>query len=230
MYEFTKRVFDVVVALVLLLVLLPLLLPLVLILKLTDEGEVFYFQDRVGFQNRKFSIWKFATMLKDSPNMSGGEITLRNDPRITTAGKFLRLTKLNELPQLVNVLIGDMSFVGPRPLMPVSFEQYAPEVQERVYESRPGITGIGSVIFRDEEKLVTDSGMDPRAFYRDYVFTYKGALEMWYQDHKSLYVDLMLIILTAWVIFFPESALAYRVFPDLPQRPGALSPSPTGSN
>ena len=148
MYEFTKRVFDVVVALVLLVILLPLLLPLVLILKLTDEGEVFYFQDRVGFQNRKFSIWKFATMLKDSPNMSGGEITLRNDPRITTAGKFLRLTKLNELPQLVNVLIGDMSFVGPRPLMPVSFEQYAPEVQERVYESRPGITGIGSVIFR----------------------------------------------------------------------------------
>ncbi|NNE35087.1 MAG: hypothetical protein HKN13_07625 [Rhodothermales bacterium] len=84
MYESIKRVFDVLVALVLLAALLPLLLPVVLVLRFTAEGEVFYFQDRVGYLNRQFRIWKFATMLKNSPSMPGGEITLRNDPRITT--------------------------------------------------------------------------------------------------------------------------------------------------
>lgn len=222
MYQLVKRLADITLAVLLLALLAPFLIPIAAILRLTAEGEVFYFQERVGHKNRRFRIWKFATMLKDSPNMPGGEITLRKDPRITSVGRFLRLTKINELPQLINVLLGDMSFVGPRPLMPVSFEQYSAEVQARVYNSRPGITGIGSVIFRDEEKLVTESGMDPRAFYRDHVFTYKGSLEMWYQDHKSLRVDFLLSLLTVWVIFFPQSHLPYRIFSDLPERPEAL--------
>src|SRR5690606_18591410 len=99
-----------------------------------------------------FNILKFATMLKNSPHMPGGEITLRNDPRLLPLGGFLRKTKINELPQLLNVLRGEMSLVGPRPLMEVSFEMYPAEFQEVVYESMPGLTGIGSLVFRDEER------------------------------------------------------------------------------
>lgn len=214
---------------ILLLLLSPLLLPAILLLRLTAEGEVFYFQKRIGYKNKPFNIWKFATMLKNSPNMAGGEITLRRDPRITTVGHYLRLTKINELPQIANVLMGDMSMVGPRPLMPVSFEQYSPEVQARVYNSPPGITGIGSVIFRDEERLVTEAGIPPREFYQKYIFPYKGALELWYQDHQSFRVDLLLLFLTAWVIFFPNSLLPYRIFRDLPSRPEGMV-APKGIN
>ena len=133
-------------------------------------------------------------------------------------GKYLRITKINELTQLINVLKGDMSFVGPRALMPVSFEQYPAEVQAVVYNSKPGITGIGSVIFRDEEKMVTDSDMDPREFYRLHIFPLKGRLEQWYQSEKSFYTDLMLLFLTAWVIVFPKSGLPYKIFPHLPKK------------
>ncbi len=218
MYPLIKRFFDFFFSLLLLFILAPLLIPVVILLRLTAEGEVFYKQKRVGYKNEIFMIWKFATMLKNSPNMKGGELTLRNDPRVTTMGKLLRITKMNELPQLINVLKGDMSFVGPRPLMPVSYEQYAPEIQAVVYNSKPGITGIGSVIFRDEEKLVTESGMDPREFYKMHIFPLKGALEQWYQKKKSFYTDLMLLFLTAWVILFPHSKLPYKIFPHLHKR------------
>src|SRR5690606_2286133 len=112
--------------------------------------------DRVGYKNKTFSIWKFATMLKNSPNMPGGLITTKKDPRITPMGGFLRKTKINELPQLINILKGDMSFVGPRPVMQKSFEQYPPEIQKIIYNVKPGLTGIGSIVFRDEEQLITN--------------------------------------------------------------------------
>lgn len=216
MYLFIKRLFDFLFALIALILLSPLLIPLVLILKLTGEHEVFYFQKRIGLKNKEFNIWKFATMMKDSPNIGTGEITLRNDPRVTQAGKFLRKTKINELPQLINVLIGDMSIVGPRPLMKKSFDHYTPDVQKVIYNTRPGITGIGSVIFRDEEKIISASN-DIQATYRQ-IFTYKGAVEMWYQQHISFYTDFMIIFLTAWHIIFSNSQLVYKVFPSLPKR------------
>jgi lipopolysaccharide/colanic/teichoic acid biosynthesis glycosyltransferase len=219
MYPPIKRFFDLFFALLALAILSPILLIIIFLLRITGEGEVFYFQERVGLHNRRFSIWKFATMLKNSAKMAGGEITLRRDPRITRVGHFLRLSKLNELPQIVNILLGDMSWVGPRPLMSVSFEQYTPAVQAVVYQSRPGITGLGSVVFRDEELLVTESGMDPRAFYQQYIFPYKGALEQWYQAHKSFGVDFKLLLLTAWTVIFPKNDLVYHWFDGLPPRP-----------
>ncbi|AWO01187.1 lipid carrier--UDP-N-acetylgalactosaminyltransferase [Chitinophaga alhagiae] len=218
MYSITKRIFDLAFASLLLLLLLPFMLPICIILLFTDEREVFYRQERIGYCNRKFGIWKFATMLKNSPNMPGGEITLRNDPRVTRIGRFLRFSKINELPQLLNILSGEMSFVGPRPLMKKSFDQYSPEVQEKVYQSVPGITGIGSIIFRDEEELVTNSNMPPQEFYRLFVFPYKGELELWYHRRRSLYVDFMILILTVVVILAPRTHLPYKVFTDLPKR------------
>jgi lipopolysaccharide/colanic/teichoic acid biosynthesis glycosyltransferase len=216
MYLIIKRVFDIFFSLIALIILSPLLIPIVILLKLTGEHEVFYFQKRIGYKNREFNIWKFATMLKNSPNIGTGEITLRNDPRVTKMGKFLRITKINELPQVINVLKGDMSIVGARPLMKKSFDLYTEDVKAVVYNTPPGITGMGSIIFRDEEKIISESS-DIQQTYRQ-IFEYKGQLEKWYQQHISFFTDFMIIFLTAWHIIFAKSKLVHKVFPSLPQR------------
>ena len=216
MYLIIKRVFDIVFSLIALIILSPLLIPIVILLKLTGEHEVFYFQKRIGYKNREFNIWKFATMLKNSPNIGTGEITLRNDPRVTKMGKFLRITKINELPQVINVLKGDMSIVGARPLMKKSFDLYTEDVKAVVYNTPPGITGMGSIIFRDEEEIISESS-DIQQTYRQ-IFEYKGQLEKWYQQHISFFTDFMIIFLTAWHIIFTKSKLVHKVFPSLPQR------------
>ena len=217
MYKIVKRLIDLLIAGIALIILSPVLIPVMIILLVTGEKEVFYFQKRVGYKNKPFDIWKFATMQKNSPDIGTGEITLRNDPRVTKFGKILRMTKMNELPQIINVLKGDMSIVGPRPLMNVSFQLYAPEVRARIYNVKPGITGIGSLIFRDEEKMVSESP-DPRAMYNA-IYPYKAALEIWYQEHFSLYTDVMIIFLTAWSIISPNNNLVGKIFKDLPVRP-----------
>jgi lipopolysaccharide/colanic/teichoic acid biosynthesis glycosyltransferase len=218
MYRILKRLFDIVSSSVAILILSPLLLPIVLLLRFTAEGEVFYRQRRIGYKNKYFDILKFATMLKNSMNMGAGSITLRNDPRVTAVGRFLRMTKINELPQIFNVLLGEMSVVGPRPLVDRTFQAYPEAYRDRIYDSPPGITGIGSIIFRDEEKLISESGQDPHEFYARVIAPYKGQLELWYQQHKSFWLDMQLIFLTVWVIVFPQSDLPYRLFKDLPPR------------
>ncbi len=210
MYLIIKRFFDITAALAAILLLSPILIPIVIGLRLTGEGYVWYFQERVGFKNKLFNIWKFATMLKNSPNMAGGLITLKRDPRLTPMGDFLRRTKINELPQLINILRGDMSIVGPRPVMQKSFDQYPDDVKAVIYNVRPGLTGIGSVIFRDEETLITqirDQGGDTWEFYKNSIYPFKGLLEKWYQQNQSFPTDFKIILLTAWVIFFPKSDL-----------------------
>ncbi|SIO49030.1 sugar transferase [Chitinophaga niabensis] len=216
MYNFLKRLFDIISSLLAIIILLPIFIPICIILKFSGEGEILYLQKRIGYKNRYFYIWKFATMLKNSPNIGTGSITLRNDPRVTKIGKFLRITKINELPQLMNVLLGDMSVVGPRPLVDRTFNAYPEHFQKIVYNSKPGITGIGSVYFRDEEKMISQSSMDPHAFYETVIAPYKGALEEWYQHNKSLWTDFKIIFLTIWVIIFPQSDLSNKIFKDLP--------------
>lgn len=225
MYLFLKRILDIVLALTVLILASPLLIPVVILLKLTGEGYIFYLQERVGYKNKLFPIYKFATMLKDSPNIGTGDITVKNDPRVTPMGPFLRKSKLNELPQIINVLKGDMSIVGPRPLMPVSFKMYKEEHAGKVYNSKPGITGIGSLIFRDEETMITkamDNGIEGRVFYQNEIYPYKGKLEMWYQENKSIYTDVMIIFLTAWSILFSKTTLPFKIFRDLPEKPASL--------
>lgn len=217
MYVFLKRIIDILIATIALILLSPILIPSIMILLVTGEREVFYFQKRIGYKNKPFDIWKFATMVKNSPNIGTGEITLRNDPRVTKFGKILRMTKINELPQIINVFKGDMSIVGPRPLMEVSFKLYSEEVQKVIYNSPPGMTGIGSLIFRDEEKIVSEAA-DPKAMYAA-IYPYKGALELWYQKNASLYTDFMIMFLTGWSILFPKNQLVHKIFKDLPVRP-----------
>jgi len=218
-YFFFKRLIDIFVGTIGLVLLAPLFLPIIIALRLTGEGEVFYRQNRVGFRNQTFQIWKFATMLKNSPNLGTGSLTLRNDPRVTLLGKYLRKSKINELPQLLNLLTGDMSLVGPRPQMKVDFEAFPTDVQEVIYNVRPGITGIGSIVFRDEERLLSVPGRDPRLFYVEHIAPYKGTVELWYQQYVSFWTDLRLVLLTVWVILKPESNLHFRVFRDLPELP-----------
>ena len=219
MYKFLKRLLDIVISLIALIVLLPVFIPIIIILRFTAEGEVFYFQERIGINNSRFQIWKFATMLKNSMDMGSGSITLQNDFRVTKIGTFLRKTKINELPQIINILKGDISLVGPRPLVTKTFLAYNEQVQSKIYNVKPGLTGIGSIIFRDEESIisaVTDE--DPHEFYKRVIAPYKGELEMWYQFNSSFLLDLQLIFMTAWVILVPSSKLYEKWFKDLPIR------------
>ena len=219
MYLLSKRLLDIIVSILALLFLLPVFVPIVIILRFTAEGEVFYFQQRIGMNNSKFWIWKFATMLKDSINMGTGSITLQNDFRVTRIGKFLRKTKINELPQIINIIKGDISLVGPRPLVTKTFEAYSQDVQQKIYNVKPGLTGIGSIVFRDEEKIISYvKDEDPHIFYKRVIAPYKGKLEMWYQSNRSFLIDLKLIFITAWVILFPKSKLYEKWFKDLPVR------------
>ena len=219
MYNFFKRLLDIIISLFSLIILLPVFIPIIIILRLSAEGEIFYFQERYGIQNSRFLIWKFATMLKNSMDMGSGSITLQNDFRVTKIGKFLRITKINELPQLFNILRGDISLVGPRPLVEQDFKAYPETIRDRIYNVKPGLTGIGSIIFRDEESIISAvKDEDPHEFYKRIIAPYKGELEMWYQKNNSFLLDLQLIFLTAWVILVPASKLYEKWFKDLPTR------------
>lgn len=218
MYKMVKRGLDVVLSGVAILLLAPLFLPVMAILKCTGEHDIFYGQERIGLGRRRFKIWKFATMLRNSPNMAGGMHTRRGDPRVLPFGRMLRKAKINELPQVFNIFLGDMSIVGPRPLVDKTFAPYPEEVKARIYSVRPGLTGIGSIVFRDEEAILSESKLDVEECYAKEIAPYKGALEMWYLEHVGFWTDLKLVFLTAWVVVFPESRLVERMFKDLPKR------------
>ncbi len=219
MYEIFKRLLDILVGFISLLILIPFVLPIIFILKITAEGEIFYFQERIGFNNKKFYIIKFATMLKNSMNMGSGSITLRNDFRVTKFGKFLRKTKINELPQILNLIKGDISLVGPRPLVKKTFDAYDNDIKSIIYEVKPGITGIGSIVFRDEESLISSvKDENPHDFYKRVIAPHKGKLEIWYQQNSSIGLDILLIFITAWVIIFPNSKIYSKLLKNLPNR------------
>jgi lipopolysaccharide/colanic/teichoic acid biosynthesis glycosyltransferase len=216
-----ERFFDVVFSGLALLTLLPLLLPIILLLKLSGEGEVFFLQKRIVKDGRVFKLFKFATMLKDSPNIGTGTVTMKGDPRILPVGKFLRKTKINELPQLLNVLLGDMSLIGPRPLTVQTFSYYPESVQTAIKRVRPGLSGVGSIIFRGEEEIMYGASASVD-FYENVIAPYKGALEEWFVTNKGLYVYFLLIIMTVWIVLVPNSRMCWRMFPSLPPPPVEL--------
>jgi len=223
MYKhFFKRFVDILLAILAIIVLIPFMIPICIILLLTGEHEVFYLQERVGYKNGKFKIWKFVTMVKNSSKMGTGSLTLRNDPRVLPIGRFLRHTKINELPQFINVLIGNMSMVGPRPQMEVDFLKFNEQVQKVIYNTKPGITGVGSIIFRDEEKWISNAEGDKHLFYREHIAPYKGELELWYLDNLSFTTDMVLLLLTVLTVFAPNNQLIYSIFTTLPPKPEEL--------
>ena len=215
------RFFDIIFSLSALICLVPLFVPIFIILRFSGEGYIFYIQDRVGQRGKIFSLLKFATMLKKSPTIGAGEITLKNDPRVLPFGKFLRKTKINELPQIFNILIGDISVVGPRPMVPNTFKKYSEEAQIKLCEIKPGLTGIGSIIFRDEEVFL-ESKNDPQQFYDNVIIPYKNKLEIWFTQNMSLKIYFIIIFLTAWIVFFPGSKLPHKLLTSLPSAPPEL--------
>lgn len=218
------RILDILFSSVAMVLLLPFLLPIMIILRFTGEHDIFYLQPRIGRYGRSFHVIKFATMLRDSSRMPGGFITQKNDPRVLVIGGFLRKTKINELPQLVNVFLGQMSFVGPRPIVAQHLALYPIKIRDRIMEERPGLTGIGSLIFRDEEGVLNRWNGDRKYFHDHVIAPYKGQLESWYIDNKSLIVYFVLIILTAWAVVRPRNSFHLGVFRSLPALPVELKP------
>lgn len=219
-----QRLLDILLSGLALLALSPLLLPIVLALRLSGEGEIFYVQQRVGRGGQPFGLYKFATMLRDSPNLGTGTVTVKDDPRVLPLGRFLRKTKINELPQLLNIFRGDMSIIGPRPQTQRCFDAFPPVSQAEIIKVRPGLSGIGSIVFRDEEELMHASA-EPERFYDEVIMPYKGRLEEWYVAHQGVRTYLLGIFVTGWAVLFPQSRLVWRLFRGLPQPPPALAAS-----
>ena len=217
MYKIFKRLFDFLASLSAIILLLPFLIPVMIILKLTGEGEIFYLQERVGEGNKDFYIYKFATMLKDSEKMGSGIYTAKNDSRILPFGNFLRKTKINELPQLLNILFGHISIVGPRPLIRKTFNLYSEKDQKLISSLKPGLTGIGSIIFRNEEELLNQASGNLEEYYEKNITPYKAELEKWYLKNKNFFVDIIIIFITAWAIVFKNTQLPWKFFRDLPK-------------
>jgi lipopolysaccharide/colanic/teichoic acid biosynthesis glycosyltransferase len=215
------RFFDLIFSGVALIFLSPLLLPVILTLKFSGEGEIFFLQERVGKHRKMFKLFKFATMLKNSPSIGSGTVTMKNDPRVLPIGKFLRKTKINELPQLVNIFLGDMSVIGPRPQTLRCFEAFPRDSQDIIVLLKPGLSGIGPIVFRGEEDIL-DGHSGTLDFYDNVIGPYKGRVEAWYSDKQQLGVYFLLICLTAWVVLFPKSGLVWKVFKNLPEPPDSL--------
>jgi lipopolysaccharide/colanic/teichoic acid biosynthesis glycosyltransferase len=198
------------------------MIPVMIILKLTGEHHIFYIQKRIGREGKEFGILKFATMLQDSPNLPGGVLTQKDDPRILPFGKFLRKTKINELPQLINILIGQMSIIGPRPQAKKHYDLYSDEVKKAIDSVPPGLSGIGSIVFRDEESILDRIEGDRDIYHDTVIAPYKGELEYWYSRNRIILNYFLLIFLTLWVIIRPKSDLYFRIFKTLPQMPEKL--------
>lgn len=216
-----QRLLDLLFSGIAIIILSPILAPIACLLKITGEGEVFYTQTRVGLNGKPFGLMKFATMLKNSPTIGTGEITIKNDPRVLPLGKFLRKSKINELPQLWNIFRGDMSIVGPRPMVPKTYARYPIEAQNLLNTVKPGLTGIGSIIFRDEERLL-DGHKDPVGFYNENIMPHKIDLEIWFIKNNTLWLYIKIIVITGWVIFFPSKNIVYKAFDGVPRLPDSL--------
>jgi lipopolysaccharide/colanic/teichoic acid biosynthesis glycosyltransferase len=189
----TKRAFDLVSAVAGLLVLWPLFLVVALAIRLEDGGSVFFRQVRVGRGGRPFRIWKFRTMVRDAERQ-GRAITLAKDARVTRVGATLRRLKLDELPQLLNVVAGEMSLVGPRPEVPRYVAQYGP-AQRRVLELVPGITSPAKRAYHDEAELLADTP-DPEGVYVQQVMPDKIRIHLRYADRATPWSDLLMVVRT----------------------------------
>lgn len=196
-----KRALDLAIAALLLLILAPLMLLLAAAVRYSSPGPALFRQQRVGRGGRLFWLYKFRTMRADP---SGPAITAAGDRRITPIGRWLRRSKLDELPQLLNVLRGEMSLVGPRPEVPRYVERYTPD-QRAVLAVRPGITGPSQISFRDEERLLA-SAEKPEAYYVDVLMPQKLAIDLQYVRHPSLTRDLQLLLRTTLAVWGPGHA------------------------
>ena len=195
--EILKRIFDFVAVCLGLTMISPIMAAIAILIKTTSHGPIFFRQDRVGLQEEVFKVYKFRTMVEGAEEM-GTSVTTRNDFRITSVGRLIRKTKLDELPQLINVFKGEMSLVGPRPDVSGIVEKYTPEMR-RIFQVRPGITSAATLHLRDEEGILARVH-DPDSFYEEVLVPLKVRLAMEHVDKNSLTFDLRILCQTIWML------------------------------
>lgn len=216
------RLFDIFFSALAILFLLPLFIPIIIILKFTGEGKVFYLQKRIGKNKQAFNLYKFVTMLENSENMGTGDLTVKNDPRILPFGVFLRKSKINELPQLLNIFFGHMSVVGFRPQTPNAFNLYSEQGGNIIAQNKPGLTGVGSIIFSNEEELLDKNSGRGMDFYHNVIIPYKENVEIWWTKKVSIVNYFYAIFLTVVALVFPWKYLSFFLWKDLPNIPAGL--------
>lgn len=218
-----QRFFDIIFSALAIIALSPILLVVTIILKVTGN-DVLYRQRRVGLGGEYFDIYKFTTMVKNSENMGAGAITLKDDIRVLPIGKFLRKSKINELPQLFNILKGDMSLIGPRPQDRLGFNAFNKEEQDTIIQVRPGLSGIGSIFFRDEEEMMERANVeDKKRFYIDSISPYKGKIEAWYVEYQTISIYFTLIYLTLYAVISSNNKIDFsKIFKEFPSPPNDL--------
>jgi lipopolysaccharide/colanic/teichoic acid biosynthesis glycosyltransferase len=208
---------DLFFSAVALLILSPLLLLIAILLRFTGEGCILYCQERIGRYGRPFLLYKFVTMRQCCGRMHLDLLTAAHDPRVLPVGRVLRATKINELPQLFNVLLGDMSLIGPRPQVKPHFDVYPERVKQEIIKVRPGVSGVGSIVFHNESNLLANCCEDPNHYYAKEIAPYKGELELWYVQHRSTRLDLLLMLMTLLVILCRRNTYCIQLLRDLPQ-------------
>lgn len=218
-----QRFFDIIFSALAIITLSPILLVVTIILKVTGN-DVLYRQRRVGLGGEYFDIYKFTTMVKNSENMGAGAITLKDDIRVLPIGKFLRKSKINELPQLFNILKGDMSLIGPRPQDRLGFNAFNKEEQDTIIQVRPGLSGIGSIFFRDEEEMMERANVeDKKRFYIESISPYKGKIEAWYVEYQTISIYFTLIYLTLYAVISSNNKIDFsKIFKEFPSPPNDL--------
>ena len=194
-----KRLFDLVISMILLLILSPVILLTSLVIILDTGFPVFYRGLRVGRNGRSFYILKFRSMISDS-RQKGPGITAEGDCRVTGSGRFLRKWKLDEFPQFFNVLLGEMSLVGPRPEDP-RYVKYYKEEERKVLSIKPGVTGVSQILFRNEQELLDVD--DPEEYYITCIMSQKLRVDLAYVQQQSLFLDLLIIAYTVLVVLLP---------------------------
>jgi lipopolysaccharide/colanic/teichoic acid biosynthesis glycosyltransferase len=194
-----KRFFDIIAIVLVLPAILPVMGVLVFLVRRSSPGPVFFRQQRVGFLERPFRVYKFRSMVQNAEAL-GSSVTAQNDPRITPLGRILRKTKLDELPQLLNVFMGDMSLVGPRPEVREIVRYYSPEMKG-IFEIHPGITSVATLHLRDEEAILSRV-LDPDRFYEEVLVPLKVGLAMEHLHRRSVAFDLKILCQTVWMMTF----------------------------
>jgi len=200
------RFIDIILSCFIIVVLMPILLLVCICNLLTGEHKIFYQQIRIGKGGKKFKILKFATMLQNSSTMPGGFFVENNDNRLLPFGKFLRRTKINEIPQLLNVLYGDMSLVGFRPLISSNFETINKLAGIKAYEVLPGITSLASIVLRNEEEILINV-KDKQLYYDNVILPHKAICDVWLAENRNAYNYVIILMLTVIALFFPKSKL-----------------------
>lgn len=212
-----KRLFDIVTSVIALTLLSPIMLLVMLILRFTGEGSVFFRQERIGKDNKPFTVTKFTTMVQGASKQGNGGFTTKGDDRILPFGRFLRKSKIDELPQIWHIITGEMSWVGPRPLIPSQHAMYSDDFKHVTEELAPGITGIGSLTFRNETEVLTRAS-DHAACYQYEIIPYKADLELWYYENHTLWMDILMMWLTFFAVFAPKSNILRSIYPTIPHK------------